>query len=74
MVESKSPLYDGFKGILKNIDPQQRVKDVLSYMHTEAINVNLFKNGTFIEQKFPFDVIPRIISADEFAYLNKGIQ
>ena len=73
MIESQSPLYDGFKEILKNIDPQ-RVKDVLSYMRTEAINFNLFKNGAFIERKFPFDVIPRIVSADEFAYLDKGIQ
>ncbi|MDD4506790.1 MAG: circularly permuted type 2 ATP-grasp protein [Sulfurospirillaceae bacterium] len=73
MTESQSPLYDGFKEILKNIDPQ-RVKDVLSYMRTEAINFNLFKNGAFIERKFPFDVIPRIVSADEFAYLDKGIQ
>lgn len=72
MTESQSPLYDGFKEILKNIDPQ-RVKDVLSYMRTEAINFNLFKNGAFIERKFPFDVIPRIVSADEFAYLDKGI-
>lgn len=73
MIESQSPLYDGFKEILKNIDPK-RVQELLSYMHTEAINFNLFKNGAFIERKFPFDVIPRIVSHDEFTYLEKGIQ
>ena len=46
--------------------------------HTEAINellarygvkFGLYKNGTFKEQLFPFDAIPRIIEHDEFEYL-----
>lgn len=73
MIESQSPLYDGFKSILNTIDPD-RVKELLSYMRTEAINFNLFKNGSFIERKFPFDIIPRIVSHQEFDYLEKGIQ
>ena len=51
--------------------------------HTEAINellarygvkFGLYKNGTFKEQLFPFDAIPRIISADDFSYLDHGLK
>jgi len=73
MIESQSPLYDAFKGILNTID-KNRVQELLTYMNTEAINFNLFKNNAFIERKFPFDIIPRIVSPEEFAYLEKGIQ
>ena len=73
MIESHSPLYDAFKGILNTID-KERVQELLAYMNTEAINFNLFKNNAFIERKFPFDIIPRIVSANEFSYLEKGIQ
>jgi len=73
MIESQSPLYDAFKGILNTID-KNRVQELLTYMNTEAINFNLFKNNAFIERKFPFDIIPRVVSAQEFAYLEKGIQ
>ncbi len=73
MVESQSPLYDEFKGILSTID-KERIQELLSYMRTEAINFNLFKDGAFIERKFPFDVVPRIVSHEEFAYLDKGIK
>ncbi len=72
MIESQSPLYDAFKGILNTID-KERVQELLSYMNTEAINFNLFKNNAFIERKFPFDIVPRIVSKTEFEYLEKGI-
>jgi len=73
MVESQSPLYDSFKEILSTID-KERIQELLSYMRTEAINFNLFKDGAFIERKFPFDVVPRIVSHEEFTYLDKGIK
>lgn len=50
--------------------------------HTEGINrllarygvkLGLYKNGTFHEQLFPFDAIPRVISHQEFEYLEKGL-
>lgn len=73
MTESHAPLYDAFKSVLNTIDTQ-RVQELLAYMNTEAINFNLFKNNAFIERKFPFDIIPRIVSHQEFTYLEKGIQ
>ena len=50
--------------------------------HTEGINrlmarygvkFGIYKNGTFHEQLFPFDPIARVIGAEEFAYLEKGL-
>lgn len=72
MLESQNALYEPFKAILKTIDTQ-RMQEVLSYMKTEAINFNLFKDGQFVERKFPFDIIPRMLSLSEFTYLEKGI-
>jgi len=39
-----------------------------------GVKFGIYKNGTFKEQLFPFDPIPRIIEADEFAYLEKGLK
>lgn len=50
--------------------------------HTEGINrllarygvkFGLYKNGTFHEQLFPFDAIPRVIPHEDFQYLEKGL-
>lgn len=50
--------------------------------HTERINEQLqrygvkfgiYKNGTFQERLFPFDPIPRVITAQEFDELNRGL-
>ena len=51
--------------------------------HSETINkllarygvkFGIYKNGEFKEQLFPFDPIPRVISHEEFAYLEKGLK
>ena len=50
--------------------------------HTASINKQLarygvrfgiYKNNEFHEQLFPFDAIPRVIPADEFDFLEKGL-
>ena len=38
-----------------------------------GVKFGLYKNGTFHEQLFPFDAIPRVISHQEFEYLEKGL-
>ena len=57
------------------------MKELLS--HTENVNellarygvkFGIYKNGTFKEQLFPFDTVPRVIAHDEFAYLEKGLK
>jgi len=51
--------------------------------HTETVNellarygvkFGIYKNNTFHEQLFPFDAIPRVIEADEFDYLERGLK
>ena len=51
--------------------------------HTDTVNellarygvrFGIYKNNEFKEQLFPFDAIPRIIEADEYAYLEKGLK
>ena len=51
--------------------------------HADAINrllsrygvkFGIYKNNTFHEQLFPFDVLPRIIPHDEFALLERGLR
>lgn len=50
--------------------------------HTDSINrllsrygvkFGIYKNGEFKEQLFPFDAIPRVISHEDFLYLEKGL-
>lgn len=53
------------------------------YQHTGTVNnllarygvrFGIYKNKVFHEQLFPFDAIPRVISAAEFAFLEKGLK
>ncbi len=39
-----------------------------------GVKFGIYKNNVFKEQLFPFDAIPRIIEADEFAYLERGLR
>ena len=38
-----------------------------------GVKFGIYKNNEFKEQFFPFDAIPRVISAEEFEYLEKGL-
>ncbi|MGN0745350.1 MAG: circularly permuted type 2 ATP-grasp protein, partial [Aristaeellaceae bacterium] len=53
------------------------------YRHTDTVNellarygvkFGIYKNNVFKEQLFPFDAIPRVIEAEEFAQLEKGLK
>ena len=57
------------------------MKDIIA--HGDNINVllarygvkfGIYKNGTFHEQLFPFDPIPRVIPAEDFDYLARGLR
>lgn len=39
-----------------------------------GVKFGIYKNNQFHEQLFPFDCIPRVISHDDFAYLEKGLK
>ncbi|MGN0666716.1 MAG: circularly permuted type 2 ATP-grasp protein [Huintestinicola sp.] len=38
-----------------------------------GVKFGIYKNGQFKEQLFPFDAIPRVISAEDFADMEKGL-
>ncbi len=53
------------------------------YKHADSVNellarygvkFGIYKNGEFKEQLFPFDIIPRVISAEDFNFLERGLK
>ena len=73
MLESSTDLHKKFWEIFEKQD-RKKVKEFKKYMDKFAINFNLYKDGNFIEQSLPFDVVPRIISTKEFAKIEKGLK
>ncbi len=39
-----------------------------------GVKFGIYKNNTFKEQLFPFDSVPRVITHDEFTYLESGLK
>ena len=50
---------------------REKINDLLARY---GVKFGIYKNGTFKEQLFPYDPIPRIIQKDEFALLEKGLR
>ena len=73
MLEHETELHKKFWEIFSKQD-RAKIDEFQKYMDKFAINFNLYKDGNFIEQSLPFDVIPRIISKAEFAKVEKGLQ
>jgi len=46
---------------------------VNNWMERYGVRFGIYKNGKFKEQLFPFDPIPRVITAEEWEYLEKGL-
>jgi len=47
--------------------------EINKLMARYGVKFGIYKNGEFIEQLFPYDAIPRIISHDEFSLLDRGL-
>jgi uncharacterized circularly permuted ATP-grasp superfamily protein len=47
--------------------------EINKLMMRYGVKFGLYKNGEFIEQLFPYDAVPRIISCKEFDFLNRGL-
>ncbi|MCX6051307.1 MAG: circularly permuted type 2 ATP-grasp protein [Campylobacterales bacterium] len=73
MLEKESELHKKFWEIFSKQD-RQKIDEFQTYMDKFAVNFNLYKDGNFIERSLPFDVIPRIISTQEFSKIEKGLQ
>ena len=48
-------------------------KEVNGMLARYGVKFGIYKNNTFMEQLFPFDVIPRTISYEEFDVLERGL-
>lgn len=72
MVETSAQI-ERFYEIFNTID-KNKLSELKGFMDKFAINFNLYKDGSFIERSFPFDIIPRIIAKKEFDVLERGLQ
>lgn len=52
------------------LDNKALINDMLARY---GVRFGIYKNGNFKEQLFPFDAIPRVIPADQFAIIEKGL-
>ena len=73
MLENPTELHKKFWEIFSKQD-RRKIDEFQTYMDKFAVNFNLYKDGNFIERSLPFDVIPRIISKQEFSKIEKGLQ
>ena len=49
-------------------------KDAVNkWMERCGVRFGIYKNGTFKEQIFPFDAIPRVITAADWQHLSRGL-
>lgn len=49
-------------------------KEVNEWMSRYGVRFGLYKNGVFKEQLFPFDPIPRTITARDWEFLDRGLR
>ena len=72
MLEKTTDLHARFWDIFAQQE-RQKINEFQNYMDKFAVNFNLYKDGNFIEQSLPFDIIPRIIPKQEFSKMEKGL-
>ncbi len=56
-----------FKDLLKH------ESDINELLARNGVRFGIYKNNTFKEQLFPFDAIPRVITKEDFDYLERGL-
>lgn len=56
-----------------NYELNSRADAINELLARYGVKFGIYKNNTFKEQLFPFDPIPRIITREEFAVLEKGL-
>lgn len=73
LLEKNTALHEKFWEIYSKQD-RHKIDEFQTYMDKFGVNFNLYKDGNFIEQSLPFDVVPRIISKKEFSKIDRGLQ
>ena len=54
-------------------EPVGNAEEINELLRRYGVKFGIYKNGTFKEQFFPFDPIPRVIPAEEFKEIKKGL-
>ena len=57
-----------------DMDLYDREDTINELLARYGVKFGIYKNNVFKEQLFPFDVIPRVITREEFEVLEKGLQ
>jgi len=60
--------------MIENLDLYRHTDTVNELLARYGVKFGIYKNNTFHEQLFPFDAIPRVIGAEEFAMLERGLK
>lgn len=53
--------------------PVSNAVEINELLRRYGVKFGIYKNGVFKEQLFPFDPIPRIITAEDFKSIEKGL-
>ena len=53
--------------------PVSNAIEINELLRRYGVKFGIYKNGEFKEQLFPFDPIPRIITAEDFKSIEKGL-
>ncbi|MEE0955072.1 MAG: circularly permuted type 2 ATP-grasp protein [Eubacterium sp.] len=59
---------------LQKLDLLERKTAMNEQLARYGVRFGIYKNNEFHEQLFPYDPIPRVISAEDFQYLEKGLK
>lgn len=59
---------------LQKMDLLERKETMNEQLARYGVRFGIYKNNEFHEQLFPYDPIPRVISAEDFKYLDKGLR
>jgi len=76
---SNNAIRDQYKGVVEylqqlNIDELNKKEDQAKRLFmSQGITFTVYSSGEGIEKIFPFDIIPRIITAAEWSYIEAGI-
>lgn len=69
--------YTGFVELLKNTSPEKLTKkeDLSKQLFmSQGVTFTVYNDNEGIEKIFPFDIVPRIITAEEWDKIEKGIK
>jgi len=71
------PHYRNFVSSIENLSPEEitrKDEQAKKLFMTQGVTFTVYSSGEGIEKIFPFDVVPRIITASEWMHIENGIK